>query len=170
MTDLLNKYSFTLDFFTQFFATIVGIGTSIITTIITLRIQGKRESQAKKQLQDANIQAATELFRAYIACLLAFHKPEYSTEECNCLLIQCQKMENIEQALTKLNTNDFPQKFLNTLISVQVKIMLLRISLESALRAAYDSCTPLNPDTTEIYGLIKELTEFINDSAIKPED
>lgn len=170
MTDFLNKYIFTPDFFTQFFATIAGIGTSIITTIITLRIQGKRESQAKKQFQDANCQAATELFRAYIACLLAFHKSKYTTEECSCLLIQCQKMENIEQALTKLNTNDFPQQFLNTLISVQVKIMLLRISLESALRNTYDSHTPLDLDTAEINGLIKELTEFINDSAIKPED
>lgn len=170
MTDFLNKYIFTPGFFTQFFATIVGIGTSIITTIITLRIQGKREAQAQKQIQDANIQAATELFRAYVACLLAFHKSEYTSEECSSLLTQCQKMENIEQALIKLNTNDFPSPFLNTLISFQVRIMLLRTSLVSALSESYHSGAPLNLDTADIHGLITELAEFIDVSSKKPED
>lgn len=170
MADFCEKYILTSDFITQFFATITGIVASIITTIITLRIQGKREAQARKRLQDANIRTTIELFCAYIACLLSFHKSEYSIKECGFLLTQCHKMENIEQALTKLNASDFPQKCLNVLISFQVRIMLLRISLESSIKDAYDRHVSLNLDTTDILGLLNELTEFVNDPTMKPED
>lgn len=170
MTEFLNTYIITPDFFTQFFATIVGIGASVITTIITLRIQNKRERKAQKQLQDTNIQAATELFRAYIACLLAFCKSDYSNKECYFLLTQCKKMENIEQALAKLNANNYPPPFLNTLISLQVKTMLLRTSLESNLKESCDSGVSPNLDTNDIQNLIKQLNAFINSHTQKPEN